>query len=55
MRDKAKIRVGVVGTGFIGPVHLEALRRNNVSVVGLVEATPSLAAEKAAELGIPKA
>jgi predicted dehydrogenase len=55
MKDKAKIRVGVVGTGFIGPVHLEALRRNNVSVVGLAEATPELAIEKAAELGIPKA
>ncbi len=55
MKDKAKIRVGIVGTGFIGPVHLEALRRNNVSVVGLVEATPELAVEKAVDLGIPKA
>jgi predicted dehydrogenase len=55
MKDKANIRVGVVGTGFIGPVHLEALRRNNVSVVGLVEATHELASRKATELGIPKA
>lgn len=55
MKDKAKIKVGIVGTGFIGPVHLEALRRNNVSVVGLAEATPELAAEKAADLGIEKA
>jgi len=55
MKDKASIRVGIVGTGFIGPAHLEALRRNNVSVVGLAESTPELAAEKAAALGIGKA
>jgi predicted dehydrogenase len=55
MKDKASIRVGIVGTGFIGPAHLEALRRNNVSVVGLAEATAELAAEKAAALDIGKA
>jgi predicted dehydrogenase len=55
MKDKASIRVGIVGTGFIGPAHLEALRRNNVKVVGLAEATAELAAEKAAALGIGKA
>lgn len=55
MKDKATIRVGIVGTGFIGPAHLEALRRNNVNVVGLAEATAELAAEKAALLGIGKA
>lgn len=55
MRDKAAINVGIVGTGFIGPAHLEALRRNNVRVLGLAEATAELAEEKAAELGIEKA
>jgi predicted dehydrogenase len=55
MKDKATIRVGIVGTGFIGPAHLEALRRNNVNVVGLAEATAELAAEKATDLGIGKA
>jgi predicted dehydrogenase len=55
MQDKASICVGIVGTGFIGPAHLEALRRNNVNVVGLAEATAELAAEKAALLGIGKA
>jgi len=55
MRDKTSIRVGIAGTGFIGPVHVEALRRNNISVIGLAEATPELAEEKAALLGIPKA
>jgi len=50
------IKVGLVGTGFIGPAHLEALRRHpNVEAVGLAEITPELAREKAAQLGIPKA
>lgn len=48
------IKVGIAGTGFIGPVHLEALRRNNVQVIGLAEQTPELAAAKVAELGIGK-
>lgn len=55
MKDEATICVGIVGTGFIGPVHLEALRRNNVKVVGLAEATSELAAAKATDLGIEKA
>jgi predicted dehydrogenase len=49
------INVGIVGTGFIGPAHLEGLRRNNIKVIGLAEATPELARTKAAELGIEKA
>lgn len=50
-----EIKVGIVGTGFIGPAHLEGLRRNNIKVVGLAEATPELAQKKASELGIEKA
>ncbi|NVJ86219.1 MAG: Gfo/Idh/MocA family oxidoreductase [Algoriphagus sp.] len=51
-----KINAAIVGTGFIGPAHLEALRRiPNIEVVGLVEVTQELADEKAALLGIPKA
>ncbi|AWV97271.1 Gfo/Idh/MocA family protein [Arcticibacterium luteifluviistationis] len=50
----AKIKVGVVGTGFIGPAHIEALRRlPNVEVVALCEVSQELADQKAAELGIP--
>jgi predicted dehydrogenase len=49
------ILVGLVGTGFIGPAHLEALRRNNIKVIGLAESTPELAQKKAQELGIEKA
>ena len=33
---KQSIGVGVAGTGFIGPVHIEALRRNGITVLGLV-------------------
>jgi predicted dehydrogenase len=50
----SKIKVGVVGTGFIGPAHIEALRRlPDVEVVALAEITKELAEEKAAQLGIP--
>jgi predicted dehydrogenase len=50
-----EINVGIVGTGFIGPAHLEALQRNNIKVIGLAEATPELTRQKAAQLGIKKA
>ena len=49
------IKVGLAGTGFIGPAHLEGLRRNNIKVIGLAEQTYELAQKKAAELGIEKA
>jgi predicted dehydrogenase len=49
-----ELKAGIAGTGFIGPAHLEALRRNHVRVIGLAEATPELAAQKARELGIEK-
>ncbi|WP_025763558.1 Gfo/Idh/MocA family protein [Dyadobacter tibetensis] len=51
-----KIKVGVVGTGFIGPAHIEALRRlPNVEVAALCEVTAELAREKADVLGIERA
>jgi len=51
----AAIKVGVVGSGFIGPAHVEALRRlGNIKVVALAEANQKLADEKAAQLNIPK-
>ncbi len=50
-----KIKVGIVGTGFIGPAHIEALRRlPNVEVVALCEVNIDLARDKAAALGIPR-
>ncbi|MEP4374863.1 MAG: Gfo/Idh/MocA family oxidoreductase, partial [Algoriphagus sp.] len=50
------INAAIVGTGFIGPAHLEALRRiPNIQVTGLVEVNQEVAVAKAAELGIPNA
>jgi len=49
------IKAAIVGTGFIGPAHVEAARRVGfVEMAGLCEANASLAASKAAQLGIPK-
>ncbi|WML58047.1 Gfo/Idh/MocA family oxidoreductase [Neobacillus sp. PS2-9] len=51
-----KIKVGIIGTGFIGPTHIEAVRRLGfVEVIGLAESNQEAAEKKAAELGIPKA
>ena len=51
-----KIKTGVIGTGFIGPAHVEALRRLGfVEVAALAEAGQELAEEKAAMLSVGKA
>ena len=51
-----KIKVGIIGTGFIGPVHAEAVRRQpDTEVVALSEINAELARKKADELGIEKA
>jgi predicted dehydrogenase len=51
-----KVKVAVVGTGFIGPAHIEALRRlPSIEVVAISEATLELAQEKANLLGIERA
>ncbi|UZD23849.1 Gfo/Idh/MocA family oxidoreductase [Algoriphagus halophytocola] len=50
------IKAAIVGTGFIGPAHLEALRRiPNIEVTGLVEVNQEVADSKAEELGIANA
>ena len=40
------LKAGVVGTGFIGVVHVDALRRLGVEVLGVVGSTPERAAAK---------
>lgn len=55
MSTPSDIAVGIAGTGFIGPAHIEALRRNHIQVVGLAEKSKDAAVDKAAELGIPRA
>ncbi|MDB5389358.1 MAG: putative oxidoreductase [Planctomycetaceae bacterium] len=44
--------IAVVGTGFIGPVHVEALRRAGQHVVGIVGSTPEKSRQAAASLGL---
>ena len=51
MRDIREIKAAVVGTGFIGVVHVEALRRLGVEVTGIVGSSPERAAEKARAAG----
>ncbi len=50
------IKAAIIGTGFIGPVHVEAIRRLGfVDVIAVAERDQALAEAKAAELSIPKA
>lgn len=47
------IGVAIVGTGFMGPAHTEALRRVGVDVRGILGSSPSKSARAAESLGIP--
>lgn len=50
-----KVKVGVAGLGFIGPAHIEALRRlPNVVVVAVNDFNEELTRSKAERLGIAK-
>ena len=46
-------RAVVIGTGFIGPVHVEALRRAGIEVLGIVGSTPGKSSRAAMQLGLP--
>ena len=49
-------KAGIIGIGYIGPVHIEALRRiGNVEVVAVTHSSEESTKEKARLLGIPKA
>ena len=48
-------RAAVIGTGFIGPVHVEALRRIGIEVVGVLGSGEAKSAQAAERMGIPKA
>ncbi|HEY8584363.1 MAG TPA: Gfo/Idh/MocA family oxidoreductase [Capillimicrobium sp.] len=54
MTDLRSLRAGVVGTGFIGVVHVEALRRLGVEVLGVVGSSPERAREKARTAVLPE-
>jgi predicted dehydrogenase len=49
------VTAAVVGTGFIGPAHVEALRRANINVKGILGATPQRSQDAAQQLGLPVA
>ncbi|HET9084608.1 MAG TPA: Gfo/Idh/MocA family oxidoreductase [Candidatus Limnocylindrales bacterium] len=55
MVNRASIGAAVIGTGFIGTVHVEALRRIGVNVLGVLGSSPERGAARADALGVPKA
>lgn len=52
MTKFSDVRAGVIGVGFIGIAHIEALRRLGVQVAGVVGSSPERAAAKAEPLGL---
>jgi predicted dehydrogenase len=55
MANLASIGAAVIGTGFIGTVHVEALRRIGVDVRGVLGSTADRGAARADALGVRKA
>src|SRR5215213_4743585 len=55
MPTLADIGAAVIGTGFIGTVHVEQLRRIGVDVRGVLGSTPERGAARAATLGVGRA
>ncbi len=55
MKRIAEIGAAVIGTGFIGTVHVEALRRIGVQVRGVLGSTPERGRVRADALGVPRA
>ncbi|MFN3172677.1 MAG: Gfo/Idh/MocA family protein [Hyphomicrobiales bacterium] len=55
MTNFTNIGAAVIGTGFIGGVHIQALRRLGVNVKGVLGSSPDRGAERAKELAVPKA
>lgn len=53
MKALPSIRAGIIGTGFIGPVHIEALKRLGVQVTAICGSTKG-AKETAEKWGIPE-
>jgi predicted dehydrogenase len=49
-----RLSAAVVGTGFIGPVHVEALLRAGVNVAGIVGSTAEKSREAARSLGLSR-
>ncbi|HLN48234.1 MAG TPA: Gfo/Idh/MocA family oxidoreductase, partial [Steroidobacteraceae bacterium] len=54
MRPLHEISAAVVGTGFIGPVHVEALRRLGIRVSGILGSSAEKSQRAAASLGLSR-
>ncbi|MCA9126016.1 MAG: Gfo/Idh/MocA family oxidoreductase [Planctomycetales bacterium] len=52
---KLNYKAAVIGTGFIGPVHVEGLRRAGVEVVGILGSSPEKSRAAAESLGLATA
>lgn len=48
------IGVALIGTGFIGPIHIEAVRRAGQNVVGILGSSPARSQAAAEKYGIPR-
>ncbi|MFA3916753.1 Gfo/Idh/MocA family protein [Ruegeria hyattellae] len=55
MIEMNKIGAAVIGTGFIGTVHVQALRRLGVEVLGVLGSSPERGTARAAEMGAARA
>ena len=55
MSDFAKLGAAVIGTGFIGGVHVQMLRRLGVQVRGVLGSSPERGAEQAEAMGVARA
>jgi len=54
VRPASEIGAAVIGSGFIGTVHVEALRRIGVPVRGILGSSADRAAHRARELGVAR-
>ncbi len=55
MRAHSAIGAAVIGSGFIGTVHIEALRRIGVRVHGLLGSSPERGRERAERINVDHA
>jgi predicted dehydrogenase len=54
--SESRLRAAVIGTGFVGPFHVDAIRRaGHADVVALVGSNAERTRERAAALGVPGA
>jgi predicted dehydrogenase len=53
MHPYSGLTAGIVGTGFMGVAHTEALRRLGIKINGIVGSTPERAQQKAAQVNLP--